>query len=64
MPIKKFSTFKEASKDLWILEPNEEYYQKLKELFAFWGKLSNRKCIRGIQKIKFYDDLLKIQSWK
>lgn len=63
MPIKKFSTFEEASKDLWILEPNKEYYKKLKELFALWGKLSNKKHSKGIQKFKSYDYLLKMQRW-
>ena len=63
MPIKKFDTFEKASKDLWVLEPNKEYYEKLKNLFVFWNKLSKRSCIKGIQKFESYDDLLKIERW-
>ncbi len=64
MPIKKISTFEEASKSLWVLKPTDDYYKKLKELFAFWGKLSQRKCTKGIQKIKSYDDLIKLRRWE
>jgi hypothetical protein len=62
MSIKKFTTFEEASKDLWVMKPNKEYYERLKELFTFWDKLSQRKCKKGIQKFNSYEDLLKIQN--
>ncbi len=59
MSIKKFNTFEEASKDLWVLNPKKEYYEKLKELFAFWDKLSQRQCVRGIKKFTSYEEFLK-----
>ena len=52
MPIKKYKSFEAASKDLWIYEPDENYYQKLKEIFEFWSKLSDNKREKGITKIK------------
>ncbi len=53
MPIKKYTSFEEASKDLWILQPNERYYKKLKELFNFWDKLNNnKKPVKKIQKFR------------
>ncbi|MCP4971587.1 MAG: hypothetical protein GY932_13465 [Arcobacter sp.] len=64
MPIKKFNSFEEASKALWVLDPQDDYYKKLKDLYNFWGKISHRKCTKGIQKIKSYNDLLKLQQWE
>ncbi len=53
MPIKKYTSFEEASKDLWVLHPDDQYYKKLKELFVFWNKLnSSKKPIKKIQKFK------------
>ncbi len=62
MSIKKYSSFEEASKDLWIMNPNDDYYNKLKEHFAFWKKLSDRKIEKGIKKFKSYDEYLKSKS--
>ncbi len=59
MPVKKFKTFKEASKDLWVFEPDKKYYEKLKNLFAFWSSLTVRKNVKGIEKFKSYQELLK-----
>ena len=59
MAIKKFNSFQEASKDLWVIKPDKEYYEKLKQLFAFWNELYEKKCIKGIQKFKSYNELQK-----
>jgi len=50
MPIKKYTTFEEASKDLWVLNPDSDYYKKLKNNFAFWSKLVDQRQKSGIQK--------------
>jgi len=62
MPIKKYTTFQEASKDLWVLNPNVEYYITLKNHFAFWSKLANKKQTHGIQKFKNYKQFLDFKS--
>lgn len=62
MPIKKYKSFKNASEALWVLEPNVEYYKKLKELNLFWHKLNKTKIIKGIQKFETYDDFLKMKE--
>lgn len=56
MPIKKFKTFEEASKDLWVMETDEEYFNRLKEYFEFWSKLTISKSPKGIQKFKSLND--------
>ena len=50
MSIKKYYTFAEAEKDLWVLEPDERYYRRLRLLFEFWHKISDRSIRKGIQK--------------
>lgn len=62
MSVKKFSSFNKASQDLWILEPDPEYYENLKELFDFWSKLSNRKIIRGFHKFETYEKFIKFKQ--
>jgi len=52
MPIKKYSTFNDASKGLWVLNPDDKYYVALKNNFAFWSKLSSKKQKQGITKFK------------
>ena len=59
MFVKKYSTFEEASKDMWIMNPNEDYYKKLEEHFSFWEKLSEKKIEKGIKKFKSYEEFLK-----
>ena len=59
MPIKKYSSFEEASKDMWIMNPNNDYYKKLKEYFAFWGKLSDKRIKKGIKKFRSYEGFIK-----
>ena len=58
MPIKKYTTFEEASKDLWVLNPDSDYYKKLKNNFAFWSKLADKRQKSGIQKYSSYKELL------
>ncbi len=50
--IKKYKTFEEAEKDIWVMEPDEAYYKKMQEFFRTIGKLSGFKVKPGIQKIK------------
>lgn len=56
--IKKFSTFEEASNNLWVMNTDKNYYGRLKELFRFWSKLNNRKSQKGIQKFNSYREFL------
>lgn len=48
--IKKYLTFEEARKDLWVMKPNEEYYKHLRSLFAMWSRLAKKESRRGIVK--------------
>jgi len=50
MPVKKFKTFDDAAKDLWVYNPDDQYYQNLKAIFEFWSKITQRKIKKGIQK--------------
>jgi hypothetical protein len=56
MPIKKFKTFEEASKDLWLMKTNKEYFEHLKDYFEFWSKLSTVKFKKGIVKFKNFNE--------
>ena len=62
MAIKKYISFEEACEDIWVLEPNVEYYKKLKELNLFWNNLNKNKVLKGIQKFKSYEDFLKMKE--
>jgi hypothetical protein len=62
MPIKKYSTFNDASKGLWVLNPDDKYYVALKNNFAFWSKLSSKKTKQGITKFKDYQEFLNSKS--
>lgn len=35
MPVKKYSSFDDARRDLWVLHPDANYYRKLREFYAF-----------------------------
>jgi len=52
MPVKKYKTFEDAVKDLWVYEPDDTYYQNLKANFEFWSKLSKPKLKKGIEKFR------------
>lgn len=56
MPVKKYKTFEEARRDLWILNPDDKYLQRLRNLFIASEKLSNRKISRGIKKYKTIEE--------
>jgi len=62
MPIKKYTTFNQASKDLWVLNPDDVYYFTLKNHFAFWSRIVNKKHKSGIQKFKNYEQFLDFKS--
>ncbi len=49
--IKKFDDIKKADKPIWVLNPGEEYYRKVKEFFIMIEKLSDFKVRPGIQKL-------------
>lgn len=55
MPVKKFKTFEEAERDLWVFNPDKEYYEHVKRMFEFWDKLPRKKVIPGIQKLKTFE---------
>jgi hypothetical protein len=62
MSIKKYQSFEEASEALWVLEPNVDYYHRLKELNNFWNKINKKKVVKGIQKFRTYQDFLKMKE--
>ncbi len=62
MSLKKYSTFEEASKDMWVMTPNDDYYNKLKAHFEFWKKLYDKKIEKGIKKFSSYEEYLKSKS--
>ena len=62
MPIKKFTSFDDASKAPWVLNPDKEYYEKMKQHFDFWSKLSNKKAKKGVRKFRSYEELLKAKE--
>jgi hypothetical protein len=43
MSVKKFVSFEDARKELWIFNPDEKYYEHLKDLFRLWSRLSESK---------------------
>ncbi|MCP4153102.1 MAG: hypothetical protein GY757_35550 [bacterium] len=56
MPVQKFKTFEEAEKALVINEPNEAYFKRVAQLFAFADKLNPIKWPKGIFKFKTIEE--------
>jgi len=56
MPVKKYKTFEEAERDLWVLNPDEEYYKRLKSFLCFSLMINVKKFPRGIYKYKTFEE--------
>jgi hypothetical protein len=56
MPIKKFRTFEEASKDNWVMKTDEDYFERLKDYFEFWSKFTQNTNGKGIRKFKNFTE--------
>ena len=56
MTVKKYKTFEDAEKDLWVLTPDKRYYKKILKLFdnRLFSKIN--KCPKGIFKYKTFED--------
>ncbi len=52
MPIQKFKTFQQAEEALWVMRPDENYYQKVSEHWEFANKVHPRFFPRGVFKFK------------
>ncbi len=52
MPIYKYKTFEEAERALWNFNPDENYYQRVAELWDFASKLNQIVYSRGVFKFK------------
>ena len=56
MPLKKFQKFEDARKDLWVLIPDAEYINKVRNLFTLVNYLAPRKIKRGVYKFTNIND--------
>ena len=56
MPLKKFQNFEDAKKDLWVLNPDAEYINKVRSLFTLVNYLAPRKIKRGVYKFVNIND--------
>ncbi len=56
MPICKYKSFEEADKVHWNLNPDENYYQRIAELWEFANKLSSIEYPKGIFKFKTIEE--------
>lgn len=57
--IKKFKTFEEARRDLWVMNPDATYYKKLFELFELAFTLSKPNYPKGLYKFKTFEEAQK-----
>lgn len=57
--IKKFKTFEEARRDLWEMNPDENYYKRLTKFYELASMLKKRKLPRGIFKFKTFEEAQK-----
>lgn len=55
--IKKFKTFEEARRDLWVMEPNDEYYRRVIAFYDLAASLIKPRSIeKGIFKFKTFEE--------
>ncbi len=57
--IKKFKSFEEARRDLWVMNPDANYYRGLKEFYALASKLIKPKYKKGLYKFKTFEEAQK-----
>jgi len=57
--IKKFKTFEEAQKDLWVMNPDDVYYKRLSGFYELASSLIKRKISRGVFKFKTFEEARK-----
>ena len=62
MTLKKFQNFEDARKDLWVLNPDAEYINKVRNLFNLVHRLTRRKTERGIHKFSDINDKSRSQK--
>ncbi len=55
--IKKFKTFEEARRDLWVMEPDDEYYRRVIAFYELAASLIKPHSIeKGIFKFKTFEE--------
>ena len=65
MPVYKFKSFEEAEKALWNFHPDEKYYKRVAELWAFANKLNPMSCSKGIFKYRSIEEANKArEDWE
>lgn len=53
--IKKFTSFENNQKELWLMRTDNDYYRKMNQFFRMIEKLSGFKAERGIKKISLQE---------
>lgn len=53
--IKKFTSFENKQKELWLIKTDDDYYRKMNRFFRMIEKLSGFKVERGIKKISLQE---------
>lgn len=48
MGIQKFESFEDAERALWCFEPDEQYYKRVRELFALASRLNPPRFPQGV----------------
>jgi len=56
MPVYKYKTFEEAEKALWNFNPDEQYFERVAELWEFADELCPISYPKGIFKFKTIEE--------
>ena len=56
MPVRTFTSFREAETALWCRNPGREYYQMISRFFSLACRLHPPRCIRGIFKFSTIEE--------
>ncbi len=59
MPIYRYRSFEEADRALWCYKPDDHYYRRVSQLFAFAFRLKPPTCRRGVFRFKSIGDAQK-----
>jgi hypothetical protein len=56
MPVQKFKSFDDASKDFWNCDPDNEYYRRTANFYKLCSRLVKSSFVAGVYKFRSFEE--------